>query len=93
MLLQVFENHQLENNYLLKENHLLEEAADNEFSSPNYSQQKAKRKGQDLLRYHVLTIFQNLIKQAILIFFPIHRLFHVKKNWRNSETRVPMKIF
>ncbi len=59
MLLQVFENHQLENNYLLKENHLLEEAADNEFSSPNHSQQKAKRKGQDLLRYHVLTIFQN----------------------------------
>jgi hypothetical protein len=65
MLLQVFENHHLENNYLLKENHLLEEAADNEFSSPNYSQQKAKRKGQDLLRYHVLTVFQNLMKHAI----------------------------
>jgi hypothetical protein len=31
---------------------LLEEAADNEFSSPNYSHQKAKRK--DLLRYHVI---------------------------------------
>jgi hypothetical protein len=44
--------------------HLLEEAAEIEFSSPNYSQQKGKRKGQDLLRYHVSIIYK-FIQSAI----------------------------
>ncbi|XP_046460087.1 zinc finger protein 343-like isoform X3 [Daphnia pulex] len=35
-----------------------EEAADNEFSSPNYSHQKAKRK--DLLRYHIVSCQEEL---------------------------------
>lgn len=47
---------------------MLEEAADSEFSSPNYSHQKAKRKGQDLLRYHVLKL------KELLWIFGLH--FH-----------------
>ncbi|KAI9558792.1 hypothetical protein GHT06_015581 [Daphnia sinensis] len=37
-----------------------EEAAEIEFSSPNYAQQKAKRKGQDLLRYHIVSCQEEL---------------------------------
>lgn len=37
-----------------------EEAAEIEFSSPNYTQQKAKRKGQDLLRYHIVSCQEEL---------------------------------
>ena len=70
----------------------LEEAAENDeySSSPNFSQQKIKRKGQEQLRYHVYKIFVNVAVFSSNTIF-IYRLFRAKRNWMSCEIRVPVK--